>query len=155
MANVLPPHIEFKPRPVSHAPSPFGFGFGLGSTPSPMASPAWGTATPGHTNPAAFHQLASSITHSAVSFRSNNKRRHDHDDDDDAPRLSMTSDDAMERSPTPERMRRAPPKRARVFDPQEPSNKLGSPGKQGKDAASQEDDVDVGVLLGESPGCLP
>lgn len=53
----------------------------------------------------------------------------------------------MDRSPTPERPKRAAPKRARVVDigPKEDFKKGGKESK----AKSDGDDVDVGVLLGE------
>lgn len=167
MANVLHPTFDFHPRPVPHAPSPFGFGFGLRPAPSGASSsgasssmnPSWGSAsptTPGHTNPAAFQQLASSVAQAAARP---GKRSRDPDDD---PRHHAASnhnhpgtpgalrDDAMDRSPTPERPRRAAPKRARVVNPQDPSAapKEASSSKADKDAAGGEDDVDIGVLLG-------
>jgi len=55
----------------------------------------------------------------------------------------------MERTPTPERPRRAPPKRARRADP---SSSDGSQNNQApKDGGSSENEVDIGVLLASLP----
>ena len=55
----------------------------------------------------------------------------------------------MDRSPTPERPKRAVPKRARTT-PAAPSGKDEKGNKvQRSSPASEENDVDVGVLLGE------
>jgi hypothetical protein len=150
MANVLHHHIEFAPRPVAHAPSPFGFGFGLGQSSSHSG---WQPApTPGHTNPQAFHQLASSIVHtsavSSPSFKSN-KRRLESDDDDSTSvgKPSANRDESMDRSPTPERPKRSAPKRARIT-PADTGAKEQSSVKENKASSSEEDEVDVGVLLG-------
>ena len=142
MANVLHPQINFHPRPVSHAPSPFGFGFGLGSSISSMTSTGW---TPGHTNPAAFHQLATSVTQTASTRLQ--KRRLDPEDDSE---LSTTNrDESMDRSPTPERPKRAAPKRARVLHAIDHGAKDECTEKENKAPGSTaEDDVDIGVLLG-------
>ncbi|KAF9015079.1 hypothetical protein BDQ17DRAFT_1230217 [Cyathus striatus] len=140
MANVLHHHIDFHPRPVSHAPSPFGFGFGLISPASPTSP--WQTApTPGHTNPAAFHQL-SLMNHHASSSRPQ-KRRHESEDDSDTLR-----DQSMDRSPTPERPKRAAPKRARMVHSPDPNSKEDGSRKDNK---ADDDDVDVGVLLASLP----
>jgi hypothetical protein len=148
MTNVLHHHIDFQPRPVSHAPSPFGFGFGLGSAPSlnPVASSSWGTpSTPGHTNVAAFQQLASSINQSAMR---SSKRRHDSDEEYE----HQSRDESMDRSPTPERPKRAAPKRARMVPTNSATDKENPGSSENKSNASQsQDEVDVGVLLGSSP----
>lgn len=149
MANVLQHHIDFHPRPVSHAPSPFGFGFGLSTpTSSSMAAAGWQTATtPGHTNPLAFQQLASSVNHHSVSRAQ--KRRHDPDDDVESGRHAGLQDDSMDRSPTPERPKRAPPKRARVAHIPDPSSKDEATTKENKAPGStEENEIDVGLLLG-------
>jgi len=146
MANVLQHHINFEPRPVSHAPSPFGFGFALGSNPSlnPVASSSWGSPppTPGHTNVAAFHQLASSMSQSSSRM---NKRRHDEDEDTPSP---GPRDQSMDRSPTPERPKRAAPKRARLVSISNTADKGNSGSEDNRAATSSPDEVDVGVLLG-------
>ena len=143
MANVLPPQINFHPRPVSHAPSPFGFGFGLG--PSSSVSSGWIPSAPGHTNPAAFHQLATSVTQTASTRLQ--KRRLDPEDDSESSSYQSQAnrDESMDRSPTPERPKRAAPKRARVL------NAIDSGGTEKENKApgnTAEDDVDIGVLLG-------
>ncbi|KAF8647928.1 hypothetical protein AX16_006460 [Volvariella volvacea WC 439] len=138
MANVLPPQIEFQPRPVAHAPSPLAFGFGLHPSTVGWQSPA----TPGHHNPIPFQQLASAVSSPSVRAQ---KRRYEPDEEVESSR--PTRDDAMDRSPTPERPRRTAPKRARVT----------LPGGQSKESTSKESknreegDVDVGVLLASLP----
>ncbi|KAF8078722.1 hypothetical protein FPV67DRAFT_1663413 [Lyophyllum atratum] len=152
MANVLQHPIEFHPRPVSHAPSPFGFGFGLSSaSSSAMATAAWQpTTTPGHTNPAAFQQLASSVNqYSTIRAQ---KRRHDPEDDGESARHGGLRDASMDRSPTPERPKRAAPKRARVASHLDASPKGDTELKENKAPNSTDDqDVDVGVLLASLP----
>lgn len=145
MANVLHHPIDFHPRPLPHAPSPFGFGFGLGN-PLSSSSP-WGTSTPGHTNPTAFQQLASSINQPSSSRVQ--KRRHDLEEDLDSGRYSGARDESMDRSPTPERPKRAAPKRARVAPSQEAAGKDTKENRA--PGASEEGDVDVGVLLASLP----
>lgn len=139
MANVLQPNNGFHPRPVSHAPSPFGFGFGLSSASTSIASP-W---SPGHTNPSAFQQLASSMTQSSKS----QKRKVDHDDDSEKAKHPNVRDESMDRSPTPERLKRGPPKKARVANAQNATNKADT--KAGRSSDEEEDNVDIGVLLGK------
>ncbi|KAF8632579.1 hypothetical protein AX15_001787 [Amanita polypyramis BW_CC] len=146
MANVLQPHIEFHPRPVSHAPSPFGFGFGLGpTTTSAMSSVGWQPTTPGHTNPAAFQQLASSVSQSSRA----QKRRLEQEEDGEVQRYAGQRDESMDRSPTPERPKRAAPKRPRVA-PANGSSKDDQDTKENK-VRNNDDDVDVGVLLASLP----
>ncbi|KAJ7634224.1 hypothetical protein DFH06DRAFT_1003632 [Mycena polygramma] len=131
--NVLP-SIDFhpSPRPV-HAPSPFGFGFGLGG--SVVVAPACIHPT------SAFHQLSSSF--SQPSPMRVQKRRHEDDDQ------VLSRDHSMDRSPTPERPKRAAPKRARVS----PSTESGSKDAKENKApgGTEENDVDVGVLLASLP----
>ena len=143
MANVLQPNHGFHPRTVSHAPSPFGFGFGLSSASSSIASP-WSPSQPqpGHTNPTAFQQLASSMTQSSKS----QKRKLDLDDDLEKTRHPNLRDESMDRSPTPERLKRGPPKRARIANTQSATNKDDT--KAGRSSEEEEDNVDIGVLLG-------
>ncbi|KAM6498030.1 hypothetical protein JOM56_005978 [Amanita muscaria] len=143
MANVLQPHIEFHPRPVSHAPSPFGFGFGLSSAGPSLGPVGWQPTTPGHTNPAAFQQLASSVSRVQ-------KRRLEQDDDAEAHKYSGQRDDSMDRSPTPERPKRAAPKRAKLAPPTS-SSKDGQQSKENKSPNHDDDDIDVGVLLATLP----
>jgi hypothetical protein len=141
MANVLQPNMGFHPRPVTHTPSPFGFGFGLSSSSSSIASPSWGSPQqPGHTNPTAFQQLASSITQSSKS----QKRRLDPDDELEKTRPNHR-DESMDRSPTPEKPKRAPPKRARIATTQ---NTTVKDDIKERKSLEDEEDVDIGVLLG-------
>lgn len=145
MANVLHPQINFHPRTVSHAPSPFGFGFGLGPSISSMTSTGRIPSTPGHTNPAAFHQLATSVTQTA-STRLQKRRLDPEDDSEPQP---TNRDESMDRSPTPERPKQAAPKRARVTNAVDSGAKDGCTEKENKAPGSTaEDDVDIGVLLG-------
>lgn len=149
MANVMHPHIDFHHGTV--APN-LGFGFGMPNSPAK----GWQQPTlgPGHNNAAVFQQLASNIAQ--PSSNRPQKRRHEPDDYENISGngrhgLSHATatglrDDAMERSPTPERPKRAPPKRARVIAVAEQGNKEQR--KENKPPGS-EDDIDVGVLLGE------
>ncbi|KAF6766141.1 hypothetical protein DFP72DRAFT_865709 [Ephemerocybe angulata] len=120
MTNVLHGHIDFQPRPVSHAPSPFGFGFGLGASSSPLspvASSSWGAPpTPGHTNS-----------------------------------QSGGRDESMDRSPTPERPKRAAPKRARLVPTNDGANKENGSSTPTKASGGSQDEIDVGVLLASLP----
>ncbi|KAF7306858.1 hypothetical protein MIND_00478000 [Mycena indigotica] len=123
--------FDFLPRPVGHAPSQFGFGFGLG----PSAGP-----TPWLSNPTpTFYQPSNTFSQSPGKL----KRKLD---DDDIP----PSDYTMDRSPTPERPKRAAPKRARVAP--EPGSKDDRDGKENKaPSPAEETEVDVGVLLASLP----
>lgn len=146
MANVLHHPIDFHPRPVSHAPSPFGFGFGLASSSSAMVATGWQpTSMTAHSS--AFQQFASSASQQP-SVRTQ-KRRHEPDDDTEIGRQG-TRDASMDRSPTPERPKRAAPKRARVAPALDPSTKNNASSKENKAPTGSEDDedVDVGMLLG-------
>ncbi|EKM61252.1 uncharacterized protein PHACADRAFT_247740 [Phanerochaete carnosa HHB-10118-sp] len=136
MAHVLaqPPHqVTFPHRPVNHAPSPLGFGFGLSAQP--------GTSTWNHTplqrSVSGFPAISSHSSQNRVA-----KRRYDHDEDD-----RQSADESMERSPTPERPKRAAPKRARTTPAVVTSLKDVRGGQQGS-SGSDGIDVDVGVLLG-------
>jgi hypothetical protein len=144
MANVVQSPVDLYPRPISHSPKPFGFGFGLNASSPPWPNP---TVTPGHTNPSSFHQLASSINQQSSPPRAQ-KRRLEHDDDEASGRgvVSVPRDQSMDRSPPPERPKRAVPKRARVTTP-DGEEARGDASKEAK--AQKADDVDVGVLLGE------
>ncbi|TFY68370.1 hypothetical protein EVG20_g3590 [Dentipellis fragilis] len=146
MANLIQPQpqLDFHSHPVTHAPSPFGFGFGLSS----MARPA-SAAHSAFAHPVAFQQLASTISQSARP----QKRRIEHDDDQDSGMSRHGSrDDAMDRSPTPERPRRAVPKRARTTPAtMATGSKDSDSSKENKDEKAGDQDVDVGVLLASLP----
>ena len=136
MAHVLaqPPHqVSFPHRPVNHAPSPLGFGFGLSAQPM--------TSTWPH---ASLQRSVSSFPATSGHSPQNRvqKRRYEHDEDD-----RQQVDESMERSPTPERPKRAAPKRARTT----PAAVAGLKDSRGGSQSSNEpdgNDVDVGVLLG-------
>ncbi|TFY83997.1 hypothetical protein EWM64_g3 [Hericium alpestre] len=148
MANLVhsQPHVELHTRPVNHSPTPFGFGFGLSSS-SMIARPA----SNGHgafTHPAALQQLASNLTqHPSRST----KRRFDHDEENESGGISRhgSRDDAMDRSPTPERPKRGVPKKARMTPTSSTGAKDGHPSKDRTDQSDQ--DVDVGFLLASLP----
>ncbi|KAJ6604571.1 hypothetical protein DFH09DRAFT_1018783 [Mycena vulgaris] len=130
--------IGFQPRP-NHTPSQFGFGFGLGG--SVPVAPAWQSSV----NPtSAFHQLSSSFNQpSPIRVQ---KRRHDDDDQ------SLSRDHSMDRSPTPERPKRAAPKRARMAPSMESGSRDEKDTKENKaPSGSDDNDVDVGVLLASLP----
>lgn len=139
MANVLPsfPSIDFHPRPANHA---LGFGFGLGG--SVVAAPAWPSAIPS----SAFHQLSSSFNQpSPIRVQ---KRRHEDDEQ------ALSRDHSMDRSPTPdERPKRGAPKRAKVSPSAESGSKEEDGSKENKaPSGTDENDVDIGVLLGKRFG---
>ena len=138
MANVVThPHLQvgFHPGPVGHSPSPLGFGFGLSTTGMVQS---WPSAAP-HIQPSPW---TASPQLSQAPLRA--KRRHEPEDED--------RDERMDRSPTPERPRRAVPKRARIIPAA-----ISSAGKEQQHnvkenkppSQSEENDVDVGFLLGK------
>ncbi|KAH7928551.1 hypothetical protein BV22DRAFT_1058846 [Leucogyrophana mollusca] len=146
MANVAYPQIDFFPGPANPSSSRFGFGFGLAAN-SAMGAAGWQAAsTPGHTQPAAFQQLTANINISVPAHRIQ-KRRHEPEDELESSRHGGR-DVTMDRSPTPERPKRAAPKRAKVF----PNDiaKDDRPTKENK-APEAENDVDVGLLLASLP----
>lgn len=130
MANIYPPtyahhhQLDFHPKPVTHSPSPLGFGFALASAPS------------------SFTPAALSSHNHQVPVRPQ-KRRHEPEDDE-----NTRPGDEMDRSPTPERPRRAPPKRLRVTTIETAVKSLERDGASGKGNKAPSNDVDVGVLLG-------
>ena len=141
MANVVThPHLQvgFHPGPVGHSPSPLGFGFGLSTTGMVQS---WPSAAP-HIQPSPW---TTSPQPSQVQVRS--KRRHEPEDEE--------RDERMDRSPTPERPRRAVPKRVRMTP-----TTISSVGKEQQHTAkghkppsqNEESDVDVGFLLGTWSG---
>ncbi|KAG6818020.1 hypothetical protein H0H87_009175 [Tephrocybe sp. NHM501043] len=111
-----------------------------------MAAAGWQpSSTPGHTNPAAFQHLASSVNQFSIARAQ--KRRHEFEDDSTSVR-----DASMDRSPTPERPKRAPPKRARVQPQADGTSKVDQNLKENKAPGGTDDqDVDVGVLLASLP----
>lgn len=137
MADVMShhaPQVAFRNRPVNHAPSPLGFGFGLSAPPS---TPAW-SASSSHAPLSPWNIPQVNTQPPLVRAM---KRRHENDEDEGR------HDDAMERSPTPERPRRTIPKRARTTPASLSGNKDGKSSKDSK-SSGDESDVDVGVLLG-------
>jgi len=136
MANVVHPPLDFLHNPVTHSSSCLGFGFGGAGWQSTMSL--------GHTHPAVFQQLASSMNSPAPVHRVQ-KRRFESDDETETSNRHWARDIAMDRSPTPERIKRAAPKRAKVTSAvdskDDKSDKENSSG-------SSDSDVDVGVLLG-------
>lgn len=143
MANVVYPQVDFLHNPANHAPSRFGFGFGLSGNSSAMTTARQPPFTPGHTQPAAFQQLTSHMNLPPPAQRVQ-KRRHEPEDDAESGRHGAR-DVAMDRSPTPERPKRGPPKRAKVV-----SHAEGKDDQSPKDnkPSDPDNDVDVGVLLG-------
>ncbi|TFK57031.1 hypothetical protein OE88DRAFT_85318 [Heliocybe sulcata] len=142
MAYVMPPHphLDFHAGPVKQAPSPFGFGFGLLSS-----SSAGGLNRPSNGQLSAFQPAAAVVQPSP---QRGSKRRHEPEEDENR----QPRDESMDRSPTPERPRRAVPKRARMGMSVEGGGKAEKPGKDGKGAApSDGNDIDVGVLLASLP----
>lgn len=139
MANVVQPHpqLDFRSSTLGHPQ--MGFGLTL-SMPSSLV----GFSPHAHTNVA--QPTSSSINPSRTL-----KRRFEHDDeqaDQLSGHSSGTRDVAMERSPTPERPKRAAPKRARnsTTPAQDPKGERTS--KEPHSSSVENQDVDVGVLLG-------
>lgn len=130
MANVIQAPIEFQPRPVGHSPSPLSFGFGLTS----HSVGAWPSTS--HMNPTAFSPHFSNIQQSSPSKAQ--KRRHD----------SEENDERMDRSPTPERPKRII-KRLKPTVAQEPASHEKESKENKAPAQGDDNDVDVGLLLGE------
>ncbi|CDO73485.1 hypothetical protein BN946_scf185013.g120 [Trametes cinnabarina] len=137
MANVVThPHLQvgFHPRPVGRSPTPIGFGFGLSSSPAVQAWPS-----PSHSQ--SLHWATPPQTQQA-SMRVA-KRRYEPDEDD--------LDESMERSPTPERAKRAIPKRARTTPTLVTIGKDQQASKENKQAQNDDSEVDVGFLLASLP----
>ncbi|KAI6007268.1 hypothetical protein EDD15DRAFT_2210082 [Pisolithus albus] len=143
MANVVYPQLDFLHSPANHPTSRFGFGFGLSGSP-PFMNP--GKQEPGHKQPVAFQQLTSHMNIPQQVQRVQ-KRRHEPDEETDSFR-QVGRDVTMDRSPTPERPKRAVPKRARVAHPTDANGESNT--KEGKQR-DEEEDVDVGVLLASLP----
>ena len=94
---------------------------------------------------------------SAINPSRPQKRRFDQDDEQADQSLGNSPgarDVAMERSPTPERPKRAPPKRARNNSTFAQEPKGGRTSKEHPDSSVENQDVDVGVLLGLSNATL-
>ena len=135
MANVVQPHpqLDFRSSTLGHPQ--MGFGLTL-SMPSSFVgfSPHVAQPTPSSINPSRAL-----------------KRRFDHDDeqtDQLSGHSSGARDVAMERSPTPERPKRATPKRARNSITPVPDPKGERTSKELHGSSVENQDVDVGVLLG-------
>ena len=139
MANVVThPHLQvgFGPSPVGHSPSPLGFGFGL----QPSMMQGWPVAPHPHVQPPAWvvtPQASQPPVRTA-------KRRHEPEEED--------RDERMDRSPTPERPKRAAPKRLRTTPAATTADKVQETVKENKPPSANDDsDVDVGFLLGALP----
>lgn len=143
MANVVHPPLNFLHEPTHLSNPRFGFGFGL-SVNSPAGTGKQPVYTPGHTQPSAFQQLTSHINLPPAAHRAQ-KRRHEPEDDAESSR-HVGRDVAMDRSPTPERPKRAAPKRAKVTSQDDESKDQHS--SRTSKHLDADGDVDVGVLLG-------
>ena len=150
MANVVHPPLNFIHEPTHLSTSRFGFGFGLTAS-SPTAASKQPVYTPGHTQPSAFQQLTSHTNLPPIPHRVQ-KRRLDTEDDAESSR-HVGRDVPMDRSPTPERPKRAAPKRAKVT-PQDDESKDQQSSRTSK-SLDADSDVDVGVLLGMKCYTLP
>jgi hypothetical protein len=133
MANIYPPsypqrhQLEF-PRGINRSHSPLGFGFGLPITP-PSSSLSPSTLSPHN------HQVAPPRP----------QKRRIESEDYDSPR---NGDYTMDRSPTPERLKRGPPKRLRVAVSEASAKGITKGASDGKENKPPSSDIDVGVLLG-------
>ena len=125
MANVLAQLPQFG---FNHSHSPNHPPLPVAPTPAIMAG--WGPVV---------HQPSS---HYQLPVTRVQKRRLEQEDEGEETRPDVV----MERSPTPERPKRAPPKRRRRVDP---STGDGTQNHQdSKNYGSSESEVDIGVLLG-------
>ena len=139
MANVVQPHpqLDFHPSTLGHPPQ-IGLGLGLS-----MSSSLVGLSPHPHSN---AQPLPSAINPSRAL-----KRRFEQDDEQVDQSFSNSPgarDVAMERSPTPERAKRGPPKRARNYSTFAQEPKGGRMPKEHSNSSEENQDVDVGVLLG-------
>ena len=146
MANVVQPHpqIDFHSSTLGHPPQ-----IGLGLTLS-MSSSLVGLSPHAHSN--VVQPLPPAINPSRPQ-----KRRFEQDDEQADQSFSNSPgarDVAMERSPTPERPKRAPPKRARNNSTFAQEPKGGRISKELPNSSVENQDVDVGVLLGLSDSTL-
>ncbi|KAF5385451.1 hypothetical protein D9757_005355 [Collybiopsis confluens] len=141
MANVLSSSIGFHPRSSKDAP---GFGFGLSNS---MASnsQSWDTSPFQSVQSAAFNQLAStSFFNSSSSSHRVQKRKHEPEESENHPQ-----DEIMDRSPTPERPKRAAPKRLRTSPSSDAVVKDDL--RDSKPRGIEDKDVDIGLLLATLP----
>lgn len=132
MAGVLRPSIDWNIRshplnnPVNTSKSGFGFGLAQNHPRSQYGSPVPNVAT------------SSSYENASPARATKRRLEVDHRDEQDR-------DDSMDRSPTPERPKRAAPKRAKV------APAVDKDGKADKDSEGRRNanDIDIGMLLGK------
>ncbi|KAF8832266.1 hypothetical protein F5879DRAFT_873403 [Lentinula edodes] len=141
MAHVqLSPLIGFHARSSKDAP---GFGFGLGS--SNMSSQSWTTSPFQSTQASTLNQLASTSLFTNATHRPQ-KRRHEPEESE-----NYRQDEVMDRSPTPERPKRAAPKRLRTIPSDSASKEDGTSTDSSSRHATEDKDIDIGVLLATLP----
>jgi len=139
MANVVQPHpqIDFHSSSLGHPPQILGLGLSMSSSLVDLSP---------HPHSNVVQPFPSAINPSRAL-----KRRFEQDDEQADQSFSNGSgarDVAMERSPTPERPKRAPPKRARNNSTFAQEPKGGRMPKELPNSGVENQDVDVGVLLG-------
>ncbi|KAJ3790907.1 hypothetical protein GGU10DRAFT_424720 [Lentinula aff. detonsa] len=140
MAHVqLSPSIGFHPLSTKDAP---GFGFGFGT--SNMSSQSWATSAFQSAPSSALNQLAST-SQLAHSTQRALKRRHEPEETE-----NLRQDEVMDRSPTPERPKRAAPKRLRTVPSSDLVSKEDSLQSDLR-RATEDKDIDIGVLLATLP----
>lgn len=140
MANVVQPHpqIDFHSNPLGHPPQ-----IGLGLT---LSMPTSLVGRSPHTHASCVQPSPSAVNPSRTL-----KRRFEQDEehaDQSSGHSPGARDVAMERSPTPERSRRSAPKRARNNLTFAQEHKGGRTPKDVVNSNVENQDVDVGVLLG-------
>jgi hypothetical protein len=140
MANVVQPHpqIDFHSSPLGYPPQ-----IGLGLT---LSMPTSLVGRSPHTHANGTQPLPSAANPSRTL-----KRRFEQDEeqpDQSSGHSPGARDVAMERSPTPERPKRAAPKRARNNSTFAQEHKGGRTSKDLINSNVENQDVDVGVLLG-------
>ena len=135
MANVVQSPIDIHLRPVAHSSPSLSYNY---SSPSSVMSTACQSP---HFQPSAFQPITNTLMNSSPVRPP--KRRLENDDSQDSTRYRR--EELMDRSPTPERPKRAPPKRVKTFESE--SSSKGE--NQVKSSSSDTTDVDIGVLLGK------
>ncbi|KAJ4486034.1 hypothetical protein J3R30DRAFT_1440778 [Lentinula aciculospora] len=141
MAHVqLSPSIGFHPHSSKDAPG-FGFGLGLGN----MSSQSWATSPLHSTQSSSINQLASTSLFTNTTHRAQ-KRRHEPEESE-----NYRQDEVMDRSPTPERLKRAAPKRLRTVPSSDSATSKEDGTSSDPKRVPEDKDIDIGVLLATLP----
>lgn len=142
MANVVThPHlqVEFPSKPPNHFASALAFPFGLSNS----SMTGWSSVQLPYTQTPVQPHSSSQPSQTRI-----NKRRLDPEDYTDGSH-KHARDDAMDRSPTPERPKRTAPKRPRTTTLITNVKDRDNTKENKPPTTSDDNDVDVGVLLGK------